>query len=131
MTAHLIFYEPVSFVRLTRFLIEPCYKIYPYFVKFVFFSCWSSLLQVCEEKANEKANDWWFHVYYVIQRYFKCDDNTCSDVKKLADTLQQFMESSSLGEFSARLKILFSFYCQLTIDQGLRNNSGDLFFFLT
>ena len=93
----------MSFVRLTRFLIEPCYKIYPYFVKFVF----SVAGLPC----------------------FKCDDNTCSDVKKLADTLQQFMESSSLGEFSARLKILFSFYCQLTIDQGLRNNSGDLFFF--
>ncbi len=90
----------------------------------VFFSCWSSLLHVCETKAREKANYWWFHIHHVIQQFSVPEDDGSVDFSELIKVLQQFMESATLGEFSERLKILASFSYQETIDDAQTENSG-------
>ena len=86
--------------------------------------CWSSLLRVCETKAQKKAHHWWFHVHHVIQQCSVAEDGESVHFQELIKVLQQFMESSSLGEFSERLKILASFSNQETIDNAENENSG-------
>lgn len=64
-------------------------------------------------------------MYHVLQQYSELDDGGIPDIRELVRVLQQFMESSTLGEFSTRLKIIHSFYCQMVIDEGVPSNSGD------
>ena len=89
-------------------------------------SSWSSLLYVCETKIREKANHWWFHVNDVVQQYSAMKDGESPNFTELIKVLQQFMECSSIGEFSERLKILVSFSYQKTIDIVENDNSGNV-----
>ena len=91
----------------------------------VVYSCWSSLLQVCEVKIRERASHWWFHIHRVIKQFSDPEDGESANVTELINVLQQFMESSSLGEFSERLRMLVSFVNQTrTVDDMQGDNSS-------
>lgn len=55
---------------------------------------------------------WWFHLYTLI---LESSDNNSED---LSTVLEQFMESSSLGEYQARLNLLYVFHCH-AVNDGL------------
>jgi midasin (ATPase involved in ribosome maturation) len=61
----------------------------------------------------------------VIQQCSVPEDGASADFTELIKVLQQFVESSSLGEFSERLKILSSFSHQETIDNARNESAGN------
>ena len=87
-------------------------------------SFWSSLLAVCEERASEKANKWWFHIYHTLQQSCGPEKKNDEDIRQFTGVLKSFVESSPLGEFSQRLNMLYSFYNQITIDESQHCGSG-------
>ncbi|XP_032235337.2 midasin-like isoform X2 [Nematostella vectensis] len=76
--------------------------------------CWSSLLEVATEKVAEKASHWWFYLYGLllqVEEGLRSNHQTDSE-SLLVEPLQKFIESSSLGEFAARMSMLHAFYNQ-------------------
>ncbi|XP_054265359.1 midasin-like isoform X1 [Macrosteles quadrilineatus] len=61
----------------------------------------------CFESARMRLCDgvvtkWWFHLYSLVQE--------SDDAGQLAPVLEQFMETSCLGEYQTRLDLLFTFH---------------------
>ncbi|XP_041350636.1 midasin-like [Gigantopelta aegis] len=78
-------------------------------------SCWHRSLDTEVEKSQQSVCHWWFHFYQLIGSFVSPDQqkqgNESSEVE-LMNALKNFLESSALGEFSARLKLVFAFHCQ-------------------
>ncbi|GFO05689.1 midasin, partial [Plakobranchus ocellatus] len=76
-------------------------------------SCWKNSLEREELKSKAKASHWWFHLHQLIADFLKSEDMDKSTTSEILTALKKFMESSTLGEFSVRLRMLFAFHCQL------------------
>ncbi|XP_070579649.1 LOW QUALITY PROTEIN: midasin-like [Ptychodera flava] len=110
-------------------------------------SCWSSCLDMVVYRYALKACKKWYYVYQLIEYHLntsnednednaamECDsvamapdDEESGDkmegLNKFVTNLHQFIEGSSVGEFSVRLQMLMTFHCQVihaaeTPDQG-------------
>ncbi|CAL8311820.1 unnamed protein product [Lota lota] len=92
-------------------------------------SCWSNSLDNASRRHTERSTPHWFSVYQMMERYLE-EQRTPEDTEEgdgeeevverlslssITSTLQAFMESSSLGQFSTRLAMLLSFHCHLLL----------------
>ncbi|XP_067673927.1 midasin-like [Haliotis asinina] len=80
-------------------------------------SCWSRSLDTQTEKVRNKASRWWFHIYQLIDSFLSSqqkDDISEPTAEDILKSLEQFLETSSLGEFHCRLQMVYTFHCQLT-----------------
>ncbi|XP_062522052.1 midasin-like [Corticium candelabrum] len=71
---------------------------------------WPSVLETVYWKHACKTSRWWFYLYDIIQPYLESSCNCNTEVNSV---FNQFMESSTLGEFSSRLQMIFAFHCYL------------------
>lgn len=79
---------------------------------------WSNLLDLVRHNFKNNANRWWFHIYDLYSQFTKSNDNSREcNVSEIIRTLSRFIENSNIGEFSARLMLLRSFYHQLTYEK--------------
>jgi midasin (ATPase involved in ribosome maturation) len=62
-------------------------------------------------RAEAAASKWWFYIYSLVESFTA--KQTESSTQELVKTFQKFMEQSSLGEYEARLNILFAFHCHV------------------
>jgi midasin len=62
-------------------------------------------------RAQVAASKWWFYIYSLVESFTA--KTTEASTQELVKTFQKFMEQSSLGEFEARLNILFTFHCHV------------------
>jgi midasin len=62
-------------------------------------------------RAEAAASKWWFYLYSVVKSFTA--KQTESSTEELVKTFQKFMEQSTLGEYEARLNILFAFHCHV------------------
>ncbi|GFR95392.1 midasin, partial [Elysia marginata] len=76
-------------------------------------SCWRNSLDREEQKCQVKASHWWFHLYQLTTSFLQSDADDTSTGAGILTALKTFMETSTLGEFSVRLRMLFAFHCQL------------------
>ena len=53
------------------------------------------------------------YIFIILQPEDKGADSSVADMKSLISTLQQFMEGSSLGEYTTRLDMIQAFHYQL------------------
>jgi midasin len=72
-------------------------------------------------RAEAAASKWWFYIYSLVESFTA--KRTESSTQELVKTFQKFMEQSTLGEYEARLNILFTFHChvvhmQQTVHRG-------------
>ncbi|XP_074663211.1 midasin-like [Tubulanus polymorphus] len=82
--------------------------------------CWRSCLDMVSWRVREKASKWWFHLHQVLHGYIACTDEWIEDgVRKLVEALQNFMETSVLGEYETRLQYLYTFHCHLVSMQAV------------
>jgi hypothetical protein len=58
----------------------------------------------CEQKAIAR---WWCHLASLVG-----GEHATMSAEKLISAVQQFMEQSTLGDFSVRLRLLKAFHCQ-------------------
>ncbi|XP_050541449.1 midasin [Daktulosphaira vitifoliae] len=72
-------------------------------------STWNNCLQYTFKKLQNDSCKWWFHLYSIFHGYLNKQDS----FQQLIVTLQKFMESSTLGQFSTRLKLLYTFHCDI------------------
>ncbi|KAI9142687.1 hypothetical protein BKA69DRAFT_1123750 [Paraphysoderma sedebokerense] len=83
--------------------------------------CWPSLLDSQDRYIAQNCSIWWFHLYKTITGdVAESDENSAAEsdrLQLLLSVLDQFIQSSSLGEFSERLKMIKSFarHCELQI----------------
>ncbi|KAM4713456.1 midasin isoform 2-T2 [Anableps anableps] len=86
-------------------------------------NCWSSSLDNALKRHTEKSTKHWFSIYQLVERYLeeqRTEANTGEQADSLSlssvsSTLEAFMESSTLGEFHTRLRMLLSFHCHLLL----------------
>lgn len=86
-------------------------------------SCWKGCLDATYEDLRSNTSKWWFFLYALIESYIK--KSIKSDVErinandesvtreKLVESLERFMNESSLVEFESRLNLLLTFHCHV------------------
>ncbi|XP_046422100.1 midasin [Neodiprion fabricii] len=81
-------------------------------------SCWMDCLNVTFERSKMQASKWWFFIYALIEGYLTETQDATGDPEqvtkgKLIESLHLFMNTSTLGEYSSRLNLLFTFHCHI------------------
>lgn len=82
-------------------------------------SCWKGCLDATFDRLRSNTSKWWFFLYALIESYItrstKNDVGKTNDEpitrQKLIDSLERFMNESSLVEFESRLDLLLTFHC--------------------
>lgn len=86
-------------------------------------SCWKGCLDTTYENLRSNTSKWWFFLYALIENYIT--RSAKSDVErvnandesvtreKLVESLERFMNESSLVEFEPRLNLLWTFHCHV------------------
>jgi midasin len=87
-------------------------------------STWASLLNFEAQKSLEDAKSWWFVAYenliYVPQQLSTSEDLSLQHVENAIQILKEFIESTGVGQFSARLDLLRAF--SLEVKQRFSNS---------
>nr|CAG8526340.1 11509_t:CDS:10 [Entrophospora candida] len=99
-------------------------------------TCWSKLLTAQETYYKKSAYKWWFHLYNSIihpidefadkydgleeecdegEREINDDGDFGKHITGIVSALDQFLQSSNIGDFEARLELLYSFYQHLSL----------------
>ncbi|KAK2570712.1 Midasin [Acropora cervicornis] len=107
-----------------QFESRPAFDILLLLMDAIFFAlrCWSSLLDVTSDEAAARSSHWWFHIYNLLQQFRTGSaENACTEnvpeINELVEAFQKFIESSTLGEFSSRVKMLFVFYKEMCSEE--------------
>ncbi|BET00740.1 ATPase family associated with various cellular activities (AAA) [Nesidiocoris tenuis] len=74
-------------------------------------SAWKGALITKKNTVAVNARKWWFHLYSLTVAFLRESSDLAVSSELLTKALQQFMEGSNLGEYSARLQLLFTFHC--------------------
>lgn len=94
-------------------------------------SCWQDCLDAAFENLKSDTSKWWFFLYTLIESYItesmRNDINETKDdtitKQKLIESLERFMNESSLVEFESRLNLLLTFHCHVYyLDDSERRN---------
>ncbi|XP_011696637.1 PREDICTED: midasin-like [Wasmannia auropunctata] len=85
-------------------------------------SCWKGCLDATYETLRSDTSKWWFFLYALIENYItersdkdsaqKANDEPITR-QKLVESLERFMNESSLVEFESRLDLLLTFHCHV------------------
>lgn len=84
-------------------------------------SCWKNCLDATYENLRLDTSKWWFFLYALIESYItrsetnniqKTNDEFITK-QKLVESLERFMNESSLVEFESRLNLLLTFHCHV------------------
>ena len=70
--------------------------------------CWRTCLDGIEKRVAADASKLWFHLYSTISTMLK-DSGEQTDIAQVQQTLRQFMESASLGQYESRLAMINAF----------------------
>ncbi|GAB1601935.1 midasin-like [Argonauta hians] len=84
-------------------------------------SYWKNSLDITCHEVEVEACQWWFHLYQLVISFVapstdeaSQNNKPVSDIEKeIIASLKLFLENSSLGEFKARLQMVYAFHCQL------------------
>uniref|UniRef100_A0A3Q2D7A0 Midasin n=1 Tax=Cyprinodon variegatus TaxID=28743 RepID=A0A3Q2D7A0_CYPVA len=92
--------------------------------------CWSSSLDNALKRHTEKSTKHWFSLYQLVERYLEeqrtqapSEQAESLSLSSISSTLEAFMESSTLGDFHTRLRMLLSFHCHLLLVPDLPGQS--------
>ncbi|PWN48667.1 midasin [Violaceomyces palustris] len=85
-------------------------------------SCWARLLEAQSATFQDGLAEWWFRLFEILIRSTRAafaegvDQGESKDhIRKLIDSLDQFIRSSSLGQYAARLRLLDSYASYLEL----------------
>ncbi|KAA8540262.1 hypothetical protein F0562_024175 [Nyssa sinensis] len=77
------------------------------------FECWPALLDEVQGQFEVNAGKLWFPLYSVLQH------RHCADIaeynQSTVQSLEEFIQTSSIGEFRKRLQLLLAFFGQISI----------------
>ncbi|KAM8954164.1 midasin [Pelodytes ibericus] len=82
-------------------------------------NCWSLSLDNVMRRHAQKSTKHWFSVYQLVEKYMEDgqeeENKDEGTLQSLTKTLQEFIEGSTLGEFSTRLQLLLVFHCHVLL----------------
>ncbi|XP_054990862.1 midasin [Sorex araneus] len=83
-------------------------------------NCWSMSLENTLKRHTEKSTKHWFSIYQMLEKHMQEQTEEREDDRQmtlilLVNTLQAFIEGSSLGEFHVRLQMLLVFHCHVLL----------------
>ncbi|XP_048209797.1 midasin isoform X2 [Perognathus longimembris pacificus] len=83
-------------------------------------NCWSMSLDNTMKRHTEKSTKHWFSIYQMLEKHMQerieaQEDDKQMTLMLLVNTLQAFIEGSSLGEFHVRLQMLLVFHCHVLL----------------
>ncbi|XP_055981327.1 midasin [Sorex fumeus] len=83
-------------------------------------NCWSMSLDNTMKRHTEKSTKHWFSIYQMLEKHMQeqteeREDDRQMTLMLLVNTLQAFIEGSSLGEFHIRLQMLLVFHCHVLL----------------
>lgn len=100
-------------------LLEPIISLVLSWQKMEFES-WPALLDEVQEQHDVNAGKLWFPLHSILRQ------NQFSDIteysRSIIHSLEEFIHTSSIGQFKKRLELLFAFMCQIHIGRCLRIN---------
>ncbi|XP_067207005.1 midasin [Linepithema humile] len=79
-------------------------------------SSWKGCLDATYEDLRSDTSKWWFFLYALVESYITRstkDDAELFTRQKLIESLERFMNESSLVEFESRLNLLLTFHCHV------------------
>lgn len=94
-------------------------------------SCWKGCLDTTYENLRSDTSKWWFFLFALIESYImKSEENIVQKAtdepitrQKLIESLERFMNESSLVEFESRLDLLLTFHCHVYyFDKSINKN---------
>ncbi|GBC28203.2 uncharacterized protein OCT59_003902 [Rhizophagus irregularis] len=100
-------------------------------------TCWPNLLTAQDKYHERTAYKWWFHLYNCIVHPVdslcikvatkeRIDQNFKDHISEIVRTLDQFLQSSKIGDFKARLDLIHAFYVYLCMKDYYRvRNASD------
>ena len=76
--------------------------------------CWKTCLDSVERRVSSTSAKLWFHLYSTVaslvdEEFGGAEDPPAENLMKVQNTLREFMESSSLGRYDGRLRMLWAF----------------------
>lgn len=71
--------------------------------------CWKQCLDKEEERAASETTKYWFHLYSTLSLATRETRQEDTQLNEVQTALRKFMESSTLGQFEARLEMLRAF----------------------
>ncbi|CAG8439564.1 5371_t:CDS:10 [Funneliformis mosseae] len=98
-------------------------------------TCWPNLLTAQNEYYERSASKWWFHLYSCIIHPInsfsinveiseRTDQIFKDHISEILRTLDQFLQSSRMGDFKGRLELIHAFYLQLCIKDCFHTRSN-------
>lgn len=81
-------------------------------VFFLSASYWRNLFDISRSEMVKKSSHWWFHLYGLCSESMSTIDE--DGLSSLIESLQQLMESSSVGEYTIKLSLLKTFSAHYT-----------------
>ncbi|XP_053314521.1 midasin [Spea bombifrons] len=79
-------------------------------------NCWSLSLDNAMCRHAQRSTKHWFSVYQLVEKYLQEEEEENNEaLQSLTKTLQEFVEGSTLGEFSIRLQVLLVFHCHVLL----------------
>ena len=76
-------------------------------------SHWSNCLDIVRRQVEEKdEKQWWFHLFHLVHDFDKLSAG------EVVETLKQFIETASVGQFMSRLRLLLLFSDQVRVTRG-------------
>eukprot|EP00002_Diphylleia_rotans_P015670 TRINITY_DN3035_c0_g2_i1.p1 TRINITY_DN3035_c0_g2~~TRINITY_DN3035_c0_g2_i1.p1 ORF type:complete len:5322 (+),score=1048.10 TRINITY_DN3035_c0_g2_i1:101-16066(+) len=76
---------------------------------------WKNTLDTRAKSMQTEASRWWLYLYKIITAPF---ESASTIIIHLFDTLDKFMQTSPIGEFTARLELLYSFHRQMEYEEN-------------
>jgi len=83
-------------------------------------SCWKGCLDATYENLRSDTSKWWFFLYALIESYIMRSEDNIQKAnnesitrQKLIESLERFMNESSLVAFESRLDLLLTFHCHV------------------
>ncbi|XP_072355863.1 midasin [Scyliorhinus torazame] len=82
-------------------------------------NCWSNSLNVVMKRHMEKSTKHWFSIYQLIEKYLQEQrEENVQEVEQMTlpaviNTVKNFIEGATLGEFHCRLSMLLAFHCHV------------------
>eukprot|EP01107_Rhizomastix_libera_P016759 TRINITY_DN717_c0_g4_i2.p1 TRINITY_DN717_c0_g4~~TRINITY_DN717_c0_g4_i2.p1 ORF type:complete len:1246 (-),score=496.31 TRINITY_DN717_c0_g4_i2:64-3588(-) len=73
---------------------------------------WPRILSACEEECAAEARKWWFHIFSTVieGEIPQGKEEADAHVVKVCHSIDEFIQTSSTGEYAARLSLVRSFY---------------------
>ena len=79
------------------------------------------LTTVTDKVHNASFQQWWPHLYCVFNSEMSDDIS----LKNFSDSIKQFMESATLGDFKCRLELILTFHCHLILMKKYKKISNE------